>query len=359
MADKTAIEWTRGDDGTPGATWNFISGCTKVSDGCLHCYIERTPPFRMAGRRFDHAGVGGATGIVIDDAKLRLPLSWRRPRRVFVNSLADLFHEEVPDDLIAHAFAIMAGTPRHTYQILTKRPARMRSLLSSPNFQRKTEPWRVFGDDVVPEPGWPLPNVWLGVSVETQQWADIRIPILHGTPAAVRWLSCEPLLGEVSLYRHLYPAACSGGCGCRWPDDADRHECGCGGPCGDGMPGADPGIHWVVAGGESGPGARPMHPDWARTLQYQCQDADVPFFFKQWGNWRPGYDPASISVDLNVTKRATARWVLPDGSIDTTGNRPKIPGAAPMVRVGKKAAGRGLDGRTWDEYPHAVPAVLA
>jgi protein gp37 len=227
---------------------------------------------------------------------------------VFVNSMSDLFHADVPDEFIARVWAVMAATPQHTYQVLTKRHGRMRSLLN-----RGTVGTAGFFDDVEQamaefthaEPsGWPLPNVWLGCSVEDQKRADLRIPALLETPAAVRFLSCEPLLGPVSLAR---------------PDGEVNQgfrggRCGAApGSCGDNT--CRTGIDWVIAGGESGPGARPMHPDWARSLRDQCTAAGVPFFFKQWGEWVHRKD----SVEL--------------------------------VRVGKKQAGRELDGRVWDEYP--------
>ena len=244
---STDIEWT-------DETWNPVTGCTKVSPGCDHCYAERVT------ERFH--GPGSFERVVLHPDRLDKPLRWRKPRKVFVNSMSDLFHEQVPDTFIGLVWQVMAETPQHTYQILTKRHARMRSFLNR---------W--------PDP---LPNVWLGVSVEDQKWADIRIPALLDTPAAVRFLSCEPLLGAVSLTRWLH-----GGFGVAgpWPD-----------------------LDWVIVGGESGPGARPMRPDWARSLRDECEAADVPFLFKQWGGIRP------------------------------------------------KAGGRELDGRTWDEYPEAVSA---
>ena len=238
-----------------------------------------------------------------DDKMLTQPLRWREPKRIFVNSLSDLFHADVPDEFIARVFAVMAGAPQHTFQLLTKRHGRMRSLLRSERFQEVLagaarqlyidQGRRVNGARLA-NLVWPLPNVWLGVSVENQQWADLRVPALLGTPAAVRFLSCEPLLGPVCLDP--------------WHTEHDDGRARCDGPLASGL-------DWVIAGGESGKGARPMHPDWARSLRDQCVAAGVPFLFKQWGNWAPhllGHSPAN---------------------------------------VGKKAAGRELDGRTWDEYP--------
>lgn len=292
---ETSIEWA-------SHVWNPVTGCTRVSEGCDHCYIERTPPFRMQGRRFDKPGVGGTTGVAMHAGRLTQPLRWRKPRRVFVNSLADLFHDDVDLDTIASVFAIMAMTPRHTFQVLTKRHARMRAVVAHPDFQTHVALQALTFGMVLSGP-WPLPNVWLGVSVESQQWADIRIPALLETPAAVRWLSCEPLLGPVELKAHwLRPT----------------------------FPG--PAVDWVVAGGESGPGARPMQPDWARSLRDQCAAERVPYFFKQWGEWAPLVPGVATGRELRA-----------------------YPGAL-LKRAGKKLAGRELDGRTWDEYPQLVSA---
>lgn len=273
MSDKSKIEWTE-------ATWNPVTGCTKVSPGCDNCYAET-----FAERWRGTAGHPYENGfdLTLRPERLDQPLRWKRPRRIFVNSMSDLFHDDIPDSHIAEVFSVMARTPQHTYQILTKRHGRMRSLLSRPSFRDNLAMWG--------RP-WPLSNVWLGVSVENQQWADIRIPALVDTPAAVRWLSCEPLLGSVSLLAWL-----NGGFGVVAPD-----------------------LHWVVVGGESGRKSRPMHPDWARSLRDECTAAGVPFFFKQWGEWLPVRTPSGEHHE----------------------------------RVGKRGAGRELDDRTWDEYPTAV-----
>jgi protein gp37 len=207
-----------------------------------------------------------------------LPVRWRKPRRIFVNSMSDLFHEHLPDMTIARIFQVMLRAPRHTYQILTKRPERMQAWVAA---------W-------VKEAGTPLPaNIWLGVSVEDQATAKQRVPLLLDTPCAVRWVSAEPLLGPVAL--------------------------------------ALDGLNWVVVGGESGPGARPMHPDWARRLRDDCVGAGVAFLFKQWGDWLPD---------------SHADWTRGDGHYE----RVHVAGTG-LARVGKKRAGRELDGRLWDEYP--------
>lgn len=302
MGDKTRIEWT-------DATWNPVTGCTKVSPGCDHCYIARTPPFRIAGRKFNQPGTGGTTGVQLHPERLDQPLRWKRPRRVFVNSLSDLFHDEVPDDFIAHVFAVMALARQHTFQVLTKRHGRMRSLLNSDTFRRSMYDWLVSIDHQKISNNrlaWPLPNVWLGVSVEDQKRAEMRIPALLGTPAAVKFLSCEPLLGPVDL----------------------RLVCTCE-ECGGG-------IDWVIAGGESGRDARPAHPDWVRGLRDQCEASRVAFFFKQWGEW--------------VTEQQAPNDItLPGWAWMAYGEHEPA-----FYRVGKRAAGRELDGQTWDEMPTLV-----
>lgn len=335
------IEWT-------DETWNPVTGCTRVSDGCTNCYIERTPPFRMAHRTFGSHDIGATTGVKRYSERLHLPLRWRKPRRIFVNSLSDLFHEDIPDAFIAEVFGVMAAAPHHTFQVLTKRHARMRSLLSSTEFdlavaeawsRRSTTAGSLDGGDSTPP--YPLPNVWLGVSVENQQWAGTRIPALLETPAAVRWISAEPLLGPVDLrnlrVRDDALIDCLGG------DVKSAYD----GVVYSGTPSV---LDWVVAGGESGPGARPMHPGWVHFLRDQCQAAGVPYLFKQWGEWRP--QPLYSTDDRHHV-------VMPDGRDRGTpwsGWGIDQPDAEVMERVGKKRAGRELGGRTWDEYPQAVTA---
>lgn len=282
MADNSKIEWTE-------ATWNPVTGCTKVSPGCDHCYAETfAERFRgVPGHHFENG-----FDVTLRPERLDQPLRWKRPRRIFTNSMSDLFHKDVPDRFIAEVFAVMALAPQHTFQMLTKRHSRMRSLLSSPNFpelvQRAIDAWFDDPDDQPAVGPWPLRNVWLGVSVENQHWADIRIPALLETPAAVRWLSCEPLLGPVDLgigdphrghksddvHGHPHPPICLT---CSTDDNEVeyfRRDPDQVGPSG---------IGWVVVGGESGRQSRPMHPDWARSLRDQCEQARVPFFFKQAG----------------------------------------------------------------------------
>jgi len=211
MAERSAIEWT-------DSTWNPVTGCTKVSPGCKHCYAERIT--ERFGQRF--------TDVKLHPARLALPLRWRRPRRIFVNSMSDLFHEEVPDAFIERVFAVMAEARWHTFQILTKRAERLAK--------------------VAPRLEWP-PNVWQGVSVESAGYTW-RIDCLQQIPAAVRFLSVEPLLGPIP---HL-------------PLE---------------------GVHWVIVGGESGPHHRAMDVAWVRGIRDECVAAGVPFFFKQWGGSTP------------------------------------------------------------------------
>ncbi len=349
MADRTAIEWT-------DATWNPLRGCSRVSVGCRNCYAEiMAARFSKPGQwghglanmvrvhhtgQIDHRWTGKV--ILVKD-QLDQPLRWKKPRRIFVNSTSDLFHEAVPDEWIDQVFAVMALAPQHTFQVLTKRPERMRAYLAaSRSSVICREAFDLVCEDYIANPksrlgdqcimtgdiphlrDWPLPNVWLGTSIEDQATADTRIPHLLSTPAAVRFISAEPLLGPVTLVdrdpiklvtgkdaapeSRFYVSMLRG-----WGKD----------------PYALPGLDWVICGGESGPGALPMHPDWARSLRDQCQAAGVAFFFKQWGEWAP---------------------------VKTTGHDdPRYPPSPPpterLERLGKKAAGRLLDGRDWNQMP--------
>lgn len=243
MSEHSSIEWT-------DATWNPVRGCTKISPGCAHCYAEtfaerfRGVPGHPYEQGFD---------LRLVSEKLREPFRWKSPRRVFVNSMSDLFHDDVPVEYVAKVVDVMREADWHTYQVLTKRSRRMRTVLSGELIDAGR-----------------LPNVWWGVSVEDQQHGKPRIDDLRATPAIVRFLSIEPLLEDLGTL------------------DLS-------------------GIHWVIVGGESGPGARPMEKAWILSVLEQCRAADVPFFFKQWGGTR------------------------------------------------KKLAGRELDGRTYDELPvHAA-----
>lgn len=249
MSDKTGIEWT-------DATWNPTTGCSKVSQGCKNCYALRDWPRLAANPKSVYFG-RAFTNVQCHPERLRQPLQWKKPRRIFVNSMSDLFHEDVPRSFVDEIFHTMVVARQHSFQVLTKRP------------------WRML--DFMAHRAAPPPNVWLGVSVEDQATADERIPVLLQTSAAIRWLSVEPLLGPIDLELRLL--------------------------------GQIPGIDWVVVGGESGPHARAMRPEWASSIRDQCARAGVPFLFKQWGEWFGGR------------------------------------------RVGKKNAGRTLAGVLHDAYP--------
>ena len=311
----TAIQWT-------DETWNPVTGCRKVSPGCANCYAEGVAE-RFWAKQYPHVwdGVGAGssafhrprrfTDVQCHDDRLEAPLRWRKPRRVFVNSMSDLFHEDVPDAFVDRVLAVAVLTPQHTYQILTKRPDRMRSYMSrtrgSENVlvrvlraARETPRPRSYNLDLLGSPGWPWRNVHLGVSVEDQERADERIPILLQTPAALRFISAEPLLGPVGIVEHMF--------------SADGFVATPSGP----VHRDDGGIalDWVIVGGESGPEARPCDVVWIRGVVRQCKDAGVPVFVKQLGSnpiatedWiansatslhSKGGDPAEWPEDLRV-----------------------------------------------------------
>ena len=327
MCDRSKIEWT-------DATWNPVTGCTKVSPGCKFCYAEALFP-RVYGDRPFH-------NVRLHRERLDQPLRWRKPRRVFVNSMSDLFHEDLEDEDINRVFQSMAWSPRHVFQVLTKRPDRARAHLQRLGETFGKGDWFRRPEDHVgvgvPRGTWPLPNVWLGVSVEDQDHAEMRIPILLRTPAAIRFVSAEPLLGPLDMDRWVFsredvireamrgPMACN-------RDQADsivRHP-----------------IDWLIVGGESGPHARPMHPDWAFNLRDQCEAANVPFFFKQWGEW------ASPACRAFGSREGIVRHIRSDGSLWPESDLPDDENAdvTTVVKVGKRAAGRELARRTWDEFP--------
>lgn len=294
MGADSKIEWT-------DATWNPLRGCSRVSEGCRNCYAERIaarfnrpgdPYYGLAHRM--RTGPRWSGLVHFAETALREPLSWRRPRRVFVNSMSDLFHEKVPDEWLDRIFAVMAVCPRHTFQILTKRAARMRDYVGRVYDERHDLTVKRFAPHITwwpkgwPGFAWPLPNVWLGVSAENQETADERIPDLLATPARVRFVSCEPLLERVDLKRGY------------WLTAKEGH------------------IDWVIVGGESGPGARPMDLSWAYSILEQCHQARVPCFvkqlgadprggaafpaFKRWGAWGKGGDMEKWPLGLRVRK---------------------------------------------------------
>lgn len=220
----TGIKWTT-------ETLNPVVGCTKVSPGCKYCYAEAVT------KRWPARFPQGFATVTLKPDRLLVPHTWRKPRLVFVNSMSDTFHPSVPTEYLESMWRVFAETPQHTYQILTKRPERMAELCH----------WET---GILPY----LPNVWLGVSAERQQEWDARVPLLHNTMAPVKFVSCEPLIGPINIWR------------------------------------LTPYIHWLIVGGESGPGRRPMDKEWARNIQQQCQAAGIPFFYKQGSALHAGHD---------------------------------------------------------------------
>lgn len=341
--------------------------CEKVSPGCEHCYSEhansRCLPKNGTGLPFDRRS-RDLVDIEIDEKILMQPLHWREPRKVFVCSQTDLFGEFVPDELIDRVFALMALSRQHTFQVLTKRASRMRDYLlsrkTSSRWWKAACPRGYAFDFQSPLDGgtysllpFPLPNVWLGVSCEDQQRADERIRDLLETPAAVRFVSAEPLLGSVDLTRipcKDQPWITRNSLTGRF--DNVPFETPLGARI---MIAVDtkPRIDWVIVGGESGPGARPMHPDWVRQIRDDCQAAKVPFFFKQWGEWaRCGPMEADDSFVGGTCFRAASGGRASGAYVIRRRDKYRsLADGEIMERVGKKKAGRLLDGRTWDEVP--------
>ncbi|MBX9707888.1 MAG: phage Gp37/Gp68 family protein [Caulobacteraceae bacterium] len=367
MADKSLIEWT-------DTTWNIVTGCSLVSPGCTNCYAMRL----AGGRMQNHPSRVGLTTetkagpvwngqVRFNAAWLTQPLAWKKPRKIFVAAHGDLFHEGITDAQLDQIFAVMALCPQHVFQILTKRPERMRAYLTTDPVGRVlawtdavldlsvTTPLSVASvyraQETLSEGHTDLANVWLGVSVEDQARADERIPDLLATPAAVRWISAEPLLGPINLnhIKMVDRQTPDGGWetgwesalnGCRfdpWNDETGESE-------------GHPRLDWVVLGGESGPCARPMHPDWARQIRDQCAAAGVPFLFKQWGAWGPG-----VNIGPS-TQTETCAWWFNDGwdFRDVTVRESEemhYEDEPDLWRVGKARAGRLLDGVLHDGYP--------
>lgn len=381
MSDNSAIEWC-------DTTWNPVIGCSKVSAGCANCYaMEQALRITRMGAsskykdtvRQDSHGAAQWTGVVKPLAeRLSQPLRWKRPRRVFVNSMSDLFHGDVPDEFIAAVFGVMALAPQHTFQVLTKRADRMKQWFEWAAMQtygdvphdrdpmEYADPtcaivsalcnhhdWGVvdlperLSDDhaeslsaALDDVTWPLPNVWLGVSAEDQKTADERIPHLLATPAAVRFVSAEPLLRPVDLSRWIECISHCGACGAENPRQREDRCPECGATsilvetwgfeeaeryrsgerwAGDGPQRWEDScqISWVIVGGESGPKARPFDLAWARSIRDQCRDAGVSFFFKQTGSnpvrWRPrprgkGNKLTDVSPDLRIRMQPGDTW---------------------------------------------------
>lgn len=311
--------------------WSLVDGCTKVSPGCDHCWLKDMD------KRFHPKNLEGVTPRY---DRLNIPLKVRKPTVFSIWS--DLFHEAVPTDFIEKAFGVMGQLPGHTFLVLTKRPER--ALAMMPDIIDATQDL-VFGFD----------NVCFGTTAENQEQADKRIPILLQIPAAHRFVSIEPMLGPVDLYEYLL-SDCEAMC----PQGNVCEEC-----AGFRHIFEHKRIHWVIAGGETGHGARPMHPDWVRSVRDQCQAAGVPFWFKQWGEWGPYVDEAKYThCGEETTARAQGYinldgttgycWIVDDDgtwSNWTAQNGQPQEGCHVINRFGSKKAGRLLDGREWNEVP--------
>jgi protein gp37 len=381
MAEHSTIEWT-------DATWQIVTGCSLESPGCTNCYA-----MKLAGTRLQHhvsregLTVPSKSGPVwngkvrFNEQWLLQPMLWTRGRNIFVAAHGDLFHPEVADSVLDQVFAVMAASPQHTFQVLTKRSARARAYLMAPDVvariiaalealaeiigpgKSSRDPkggagWNAWaaaenlklGNVQSSWPLWPLKNVWLGVSAEDQRRADERVPDLLATPAAVRFVSAEPLLGPIdftNLGREAAPLnddvrqdALRGYLYDEDPHDGSAH-------------GVTPGygrLDWIIVGGESGPNARPMHPAWARSIRDQCAAAGVAYLFKQWGAWGPEHPAwpraqATVMAD-DGTLYQPEDLAYPDGArrgeaIRANHDRARL---TSIYRVGKKAAGRLLDG---------------
>lgn len=380
MADRTKIEWTdatlnpirarriiRSADGSEPDESRIGSHCEHVSEACRNCYAEAIN--RRFGTGLDYkpghlASRGGEVEIFFDDRPIREMMKWRRPKRIFVCSTTDLFADFVPDWMIDLVFAAAALRPLHTFQLLTKRPERMRAYLTDPRTPERiaiemlkhVAAWGAAGAAALAALGdrkheedpeyvpLPLPNVWLGVTAERQLEADERIPVILETPAAKRFVSIEPMLGQIGL-RHQWRR---GGyddwlAGERWFPGAGSidSETVRGGPR----------LDWVICGGD----ARPMHPDWARSLRDQCAAAGVPFFFKQWGEWAP-WGPRPGGMLGEEIRAGKVMAVHPSGRTthelaDETGGKCTERGSRYMARLGKLASGHLLDGVEHHAFP--------
>jgi len=346
MAENSKIEWLNG-----GSTWNFMDAvnietgkvgffCEKIAPECKLCYAEKMNVNTYFGNGIRYAvDQRGKVRITLNERKLQKPLHWRKPRLIFPCSMTDLFGAWVPDEWIDAAYDVMEKASQHTFLVLTKRPVRRMAYLRKRYANRP-----------------PAPNIWEGTSCGLQETADEFIPLLLQTPAAVRWISAEPLLGAVRLddlpipqtVIDASPVVERGGefrFNALTTND-DEHYFN-----------IHPKLDWVVAGGESGPNARPMNPDWARSLRDQCKAAGVPFFFKQWGEWAPGECADTLPTRTEeVATYFADTWnfstLTPKQSEET--HRDDQPD---VYRLGKKAAGRKLDGVEHNEYPLSAGAA--
>lgn len=348
MSDKSSIEWT-------DATWNPTRGCTKIAQGCKNCYAETfAERFRgVPGHPYEQ----GFDPRLAPD-QLTLPLKWKKPRRIFVDSMSDLFHETFPFEYIATVFGVMAACPQHTFQVLTKRPERaakfFRDRLGLQSCEetvaeeamrradvvwdaRGADEWRypaLHGASVANRrawPGWPLPNVWIGTSIAEQKDADKNIPYLLQIPAAVRFLSVEPLIGPVSFRWTPYAHEARGE---SYRDYLERNGS-------VNQYEALRQVQWVIVGGESGHGARPCNVSWIRSLVEQCQSADVPVFVKQLGSHVIDRNDAGFDGE------EPTHWpnaVADQVQHDPNGYREEYQGAPVRVRLSKK-------GGDWNEWP--------
>jgi protein gp37 len=326
---NTKIEWC-------DKTYNPVTGCTKISPGCQNCYAERMSK-RLAGR--GGYPIDEPFKVTLHPDKLDEPLHWKKPSRIFVCSMSDLFHEDVPFNFIGKVFATMANAPQHTFLILTKRAGAMKDFF-----------------DAYYSAAWALPNVWLGVTAENQEQADKRIPILLQIPAAKRFVSVEPMLSAVNLSRYLKWPICK-----HWDADGNprifgKYRWEKQGLVAKGWVGLD----HVICGGESGPGARPMHPDWVRSLKDQCVADGIPFMLKQWGEYVVPEDGTRSCRVCGCTEHNACdggcSWVEPNLCSNCIG-KATMPGgdrAVKYCRVGKKQAGRLLDGQLWDSVSGAI-----
>lgn len=386
MSDRSAIEWT-------DATWNPVVAidrtgkvgfhCEKVSPACEHCYAEafnrRRLPARGTGLPYTRSS-RDKVRIAIDEPTLLKPLKWRKSRRVFVESTSDLFADFVPFELIDRVFAVMELADWHTFQVLTKRPDRMAEYFETRHPSRPIDSippqWLHWLNDVHDETGrnlvtrygrregdrkyWPLSNIWLGATLEDQPRLEQRLPHLLRCPAKVRFISYEPALGPIDLRPVLENAVDCENCGPIFesraePDGTGGYTAVCP-TCftswedeGSTVCGCDPHIHWVIGGGESGSNARPSHIGWFQVVRDQCDRVDVPFFFKQWGEWCPGDE--STEQRLGVLK--CQRRGSPESLVQFIGPKGDV-----VFRVGKKAAGRILDGVEHSEFPQSAVARI-
>lgn len=299
MGAKTKIQWT-------DATWNPVTGCTPVSPACDNCYARRI------AKRFQ-----GNFDVAEHRDRLGIPLRWRKLKRVFVCSMSDLFHEKVSHEFIEAVLHNASLTP-HTFLFLTKRPERMKEEFSA-----------YYDGLYASQLHKPVPRFWLGVTAENQEQADKRIPILLQIPAAVRFVSIEPMLSAVDLHLLRKKPCSHGGCFNHVSHPCER----CGYQNGK-LP-----LDWIIVGGETSPGARPIHPDWVRGVRDQCQAAGVPFFFKQWGEW------VEKTWGIGMPEGQTKEESLLHAQVRTFSDGMQV------ARIGKNRAGSELDGKVWNEFP--------